>query len=244
MQLHSAKAQVFTAQTATLFVALVLLLLTTGCASTRLIESQVTTFTQLATAPAGATYKFDRLPSQQLDAQRQDQQEAIAQAALDKIGLQRVGDAPGSPAARYRVQMALSMQRTDGVPWDGWGVPVGNVGSAYVSIGVSPGFYYGHRHGHGHGYVGGFALWPHAPWGYGYPAQVYFVREVSLVLRDTASGQAVYETRARHAGRWADSAAVLPAMLDAALQGFPAPPAGVRNVTIEIDGGEVKKTSK
>lgn len=242
MQLNSPKAQAFTAQPATFFVACMLLMLATGCASTRLVDSQVTTFSKLTTAPTGATYKFDRLPSQQVDVQRQDQQEAIAQAALDKVGLQRVGDAPGSPAARYSVQMALTMQRSDGGAWDGWGVPVGSVGGAFVSIGVSPGFYYGHRHGHG--FVGGFAHWQPAPWGYGYPAQPYYVREVSLVLRDTASGQAVYETRARHAGRWADSAAVLPAVLDAALQGFPAPPAGVRNVAIEIDDGTVKKTSK
>jgi len=44
----------------------------------------------------------------------------------------------------------------------------------------------------------------------------------------------VFETRATHDGPWADSAQILPAMLAAALQGFPHPPAGVRRVDIEI----------
>jgi hypothetical protein len=44
----------------------------------------------------------------------------------------------------------------------------------------------------------------------------------------------LYETRATHDGIWADARAVLPAMLAAALQGFPVPPAGTRRVNIEI----------
>jgi len=44
----------------------------------------------------------------------------------------------------------------------------------------------------------------------------------------------VFETRATHDGPWADSAQILPAMLQAALQGFPAPPAGMRRVNMEI----------
>ena len=40
--------------------------------------------------------------------------------------------------------------------------------------------------------------------------------------------------RAAHDGRWNSSPALWTAMLDAALQGFPAPPAGVRQVNIEI----------
>jgi hypothetical protein len=242
---NSAVVQVFTARAAIYFIVPALLLVLTGCASTRLVESQVTAFSTLpaaasvtATTSAKATYRFERLPSQQADTQRRDQQETMAQAALDKLGLQRVGDAPGSPAARYSVQMTLSMQRTDGLEWDGWGLPLAGpygapygtpwLGSAFISIGV------GSRYRHGGAYADGIFF----PSGYGYYPQPYFVREVSLVLRDVAKNQVVYETRARHEGRWADSAAVLPAMLDAALQGFPTPPPGTRRVTVEISAAE------
>lgn len=247
--INSAVVKVFSARTAIYFIVSALLLVLTGCASTRLIESQVTAFSTLPAAAsattatstattAKTTYRFERLPSQQADTQRRDQQESIAQAALDKLGLQRVGDAPGSPAARYSVQMTLSMQRTDGLDWDGWGLPLAGpygapygapwLGGAFISIGV------GSRHRHGGAYADGIFL----PSGYGYYPQPYFVREVFLVLRDVAKNQVVYETRARHEGRWADSAAVLPAMLDAALQGFPTPPAGTRRVTVEISAAE------
>jgi hypothetical protein len=61
-----------------------------------------------------------------------------------------------------------------------------------------------------------------------------YLREVSLVLRDARSHAVLYETRTTHDGIWADARAVLPAMLAAALQGFPVPPAGPRRVNIEI----------
>jgi hypothetical protein len=57
---------------------------------------------------------------------------------------------------------------------------------------------------------------------------------VSLVVRDGQTGRVAYETRAAHDGRWHDSPAVWRAMIDAALQGFPAPPTGNRTVNIDI----------
>ena len=44
----------------------------------------------------------------------------------------------------------------------------------------------------------------------------------------------VYETHAVNDGPWSDSQAVLPAMFQAALQGFPNPPQGVRRVDIQV----------
>jgi len=44
----------------------------------------------------------------------------------------------------------------------------------------------------------------------------------------------VFESRANHDGRWSDDLAVVPAMFEAALRGFPNPPQGVRRVDIEI----------
>ena len=74
--------------------------------------------------------------------------------------------------------------------------------------------------------------------GFSMPLMVYespiYLREVSLVVRDARSHAVLYETWAAHDGIWADARAVVPAMLAAALQGFPVPPAGTRRVNIEI----------
>jgi hypothetical protein len=67
-----------------------------------------------------------------------------------------------------------------------------------------------------------------------FPPPNLYHREVSLVLREAASGAVVYETRAVHEGVWHDDPAVFAAMFDAALNGFPAAPAGPRRVTMEI----------
>jgi hypothetical protein len=44
----------------------------------------------------------------------------------------------------------------------------------------------------------------------------------------------VYETRARNDGPYNVSAAILPVMFQAALQGFPNPPQGERRVNIDL----------
>ena len=225
----SAITLVYKAQAAILLIAFFILLQLTGCSTVRVINSDVAAFSKAAIA-LGSTYRFERLPSQQVDTQRQDQIEAMVQAALDKVKLQRVGDAPGSPAARYSVQLTLTMQAQErSAYWDDWGyrpigsigvigVPGGSAGSVSVTIGSGP-------------YWSG---WGGYPYGYAYPAPPYYVRDIALLLRDTTSSQVVFETRARHEGPWADSAAILPAMLNAALQGFPTPPSGPRQVRVEI----------
>ncbi len=229
---YSALTQVKPAQAAIVLIVTTVFLQITACSTVRVIDSDVTAFSKAAIAP-GSTYRFERLPSQQVDAARQDQIEAMVQAALDKVKLQRVGDAPGSPAARYSVQLTLTMQTQDrSYYWDDWGYrPIGSLGvvgvpgvlgggagSVSVTIGSGP-------------YWSG---WGGTPYGYAHLAPPYYVRDIALLLRDTTSNQLVYETRARHEGPWADSAAVLPAMLEAALQGFPTPPAGPRQVRVEI----------
>jgi Domain of unknown function (DUF4136) len=215
----NALAQENTAQAAIKLIVLTVLILLTGCASVRLIDNDVTAFSKLAAVPAGATYRFERLPSQQTDVQRQDKLEAIAQASLDKVGLRRVGDAPGSPAARYSVQMGIAMLNNTYAYWDDAGPAV----TGYVSVGTGP-YWYGRRRGYAYGYFGPYPYLPS-------PLYVY---EVSLVMREVANSQVVFESRAKHEGPWGDSMAILPAMFDAALQGFPNPPAGPRRVNVEI----------
>jgi len=62
----------------------------------------------------------------------------------------------------------------------------------------------------------------------------YYQRQVQVVVRHAATGRVVYETRAAHDGRWNSTPGLWTAMLDAALQGFPAPPEGLRQVNIEV----------
>ena len=134
------------------------------------------------------------------------------------MGLVRVGDAPGSPAARYSVQMGIHVQRSDlaagscgaRVSAVLWAWPVGRIS---LGGGAATARWWGTS-----------ALGILAMGVYTRMRPPSYVREVSLVLRDTASNQVVYETRAKHESPWADSLNILPAMFDAALQGFPTPP--------------------
>ena len=64
----------------------VLALILTGCAAVNSVESEVSTYSQWPTERKPGTYAFERLPSQQANAQRQDQLEALAKRALDGAG--------------------------------------------------------------------------------------------------------------------------------------------------------------
>lgn len=65
----------------------------------------------------------------------------------------------------------------------------------------------------------------------------WYRHEVRFLLRELSTGQVVYETSAIFDGPWSDSSNLLPPMMQAALQDYPAPPAGPRIVTIELPGG-------
>jgi len=176
-----------------------------GCASQRLIDSQVNAFAPQSIA-TGSRYRFERLPSQQADAQAQDQLEAITEAALTEVGLLRDDTAP-----RYTVQVSATQRVQDLVldrPTLGWSL--------------------GWMFGNGGILMGSDAGFP------GWNRQTNYWREVGLIVRDTSTQSVVYETRATHDGPWSDTERILPALLQAALKGFPNPPSGVRRVDIEI----------
>ena len=194
-------AQINTARVAILFVAFLI----SGCASTRLIDSQVNSFAP-QTIAAGASYQFERLPSQLAAPLHQAKLERLTEQALAKVGLKRQNAAPLSVQVSA-VQRQESTLHQSGMNI-GWGL-----GWAFGNGAISVG-----NHG---------ALFP------GLDAQTSYWRQVSLVIRN-AAGTVVFESHASHEDVWSDSDAVLGAMLDAALQGFPTPPAGVRRVTIEI----------
>lgn len=202
--------------TVLLATALLLVLVLGGCAAPRMVDSEVQSFTAPVPAVRPALVRFERLPSQENTA-AQDQIEALAVRALAKVGLTPAalvsgaisGTAAAAPSARYAVQV-----------------------SAQVSAIQSP---YGGSVG---GSVGAAAWWRHGDprWsGFGLDLQPTWYRHaVRLVLRDSSSGQVVYETMAHFDGPWADSGNLLPVVLDAALQGYPNPPSGARTVVIEL----------
>lgn len=185
-----------------------------GCGSMRLVDTDVRSFASPPFVPIGASYRFERLPSQQADVAQQTRLEAMAQQALGKAGLQR-----NDAAASYSVQISASMKIDPYSPWDrpwpGWG-PGWNFGFGIQSGNVL--------------IVGNSPLMP----GFGMGETPYYWRQVSLIIRDLRTNQVVYETHAAHDGRWADSEAVLPAMFEAALKDFPKPPPGVRRINMEI----------
>ncbi|WHZ13029.1 MAG: putative lipoprotein transmembrane [Burkholderiaceae bacterium] len=175
---------------------LLICLLLAGCATTLLVDSNVQSFSTLPALPAGATYRFERLPSQQAAGAAQAELEAMAEPALAHVGLQRDDAHP-----RYGVEVGARVEPMLS-PWAyAWG----------------PGW--------GWGWRGFWGPPPEPPW---------YHRRVSVVIRDLHDHQVVYETRAVHDGPWPDSRRILPVMFAAALEGFPTPPSGARQVDIRI----------
>ena len=179
-----------------------------GCATGYLLDNNVQSFSSLPSLPPQPTYRFERLPSQQASP-GQTQLEALADPALFKAGLRRDDAMPNySVQVSARVQQALSPWAD---PWDRWG-GWGGWGGGFAGRGIGIGF-------------GGPFPRMERPW---------FVREVAVVVRELPSNRVVYETHAFNDGPWGNNATVLPAMFDAALQGFPVAPAVLRRVNIQL----------
>ncbi|HEY8048068.1 MAG TPA: DUF4136 domain-containing protein [Ramlibacter sp.] len=176
-----------------------------GCANTYLLDNTVQSFSQVPTLAQPATYRFERLPSQQ--SPEQPQLEALADPALNAAGLHRDDANP-----HYSVQISARAMPTISPFADPWG-PYGHFGFGA----------WGWRHRWGVG----------AGWGYP-PEPSWYHREVNVVVRDLGTGKVVFESRAINDGPYFDPSHVLPAMFSAAMQGFPNPPAGPRQVNIQI----------
>jgi Domain of unknown function (DUF4136) len=79
--------------------------LLSGCALPRMIDSDVQSYVGTVPAVSNASFRFDRLPSQQATHGVQDQIEAFAQTALEHVGMVRHEDAP-----RYLVQVLVGVE--------------------------------------------------------------------------------------------------------------------------------------
>lgn len=187
------------------FAALVAAVLLAGC-GTYTLDNTVQSFSQLQAVPAPATYRFERLPSQQDPLQ--GQLEAMADQSLHAAGLRRDDANP-----RYSVQVSARTAETLSPwadPWDayGWGWRGGAWGWR--------------RH-----YGFGFGAYQEPPW---------YHREVNIIVRELATNRVVFESRAISDAPYLDTAKVFPAMFQAAMQGFPNPPPGPRVVNIQVAG--------
>ena len=185
--------------------------LLTGCASMRLIDSEVVSVSAAAPGKTlqNARYRFERLPSQthNPEAGLAEQQ---AQAAMAAVGLVR-----DDAGAQLSVLVGFSGTSAQ---VDAWGQPWSPFGRIALGTGM------GSRVGVGMGMGMGMR----------FPPTTQYRREVSLIMRDLQSGQVVYETRASHDGPWRDSVAIFGTLFQAAMANFPNPPAGMRRVNIQL----------
>lgn len=173
-----------------------------------MIESQVQSYSSLASLPAPPTYRIQRTPLQQQNAQAQHWRvEAAATQALAEVGMQR-DDENGVYRLELQSYFARHIPAWPHYPGWGWG------GGWVWGLGYGPGGWYPSL-----GYYGGLRESP----------PTLYVFDVRLTLRD-ANAAVVYESSASYHDIWNDPEAIYRALMRAALDGFPTPPAGTRLV--------------
>ena len=182
-----------------------------GCASSRVIDSEVRSFSGSVAPITQTTYSFDRLPSQSSDTTAQAAQErleALANAALADVGLTQSDSSP-----LYLAQISATVEQVARTP-------VRPPFTPFASIGMG-GFWGFHQPSVGFG-----MNWTMEP-----PWNRYVVQ---IVLRDSNSKQVVFESAAQHIGPWSDGANILPAVLRAALRDYPNPAPQGATVRVEV----------
>ena len=180
----------------------------TGCATVSTVESDVQSFATTPTPVQPGTFRFERLPSQDVDATQAASLENMAQAALVKAGFSRA-----DTGARYSVQIGAGTTETVSTLTD----PFGR--SAWSPFG-QPRMWPG-RHFYG------------SPW---LMDRESYVTRVRVEIRDLGTGKVVYESTATNEETWFNPARVLSALFEAAMADFPTPPKGVRKVVVKLPG--------
>lgn len=201
--------------------ALVAPLLLGGCASVFRVDNQVQSFARWGATPQSLpsghqTYRLERLPSQENTALSvQATRERQLEQALATRGWTL---ASAGQMAPWTVQISTQTVRLPHAPWeDPWESRRGVLSGQIGVIG---------------GGGGSHLRWSPSLWLRLEPP--YFQRQVAIVVRRSTGGEVVYETRAAHDGRWQDSPSLWQAMIDAALDGFPQPPSGLRQVDVDV----------
>jgi Domain of unknown function (DUF4136) len=179
-----------------------------GCAGPRSVSNEVSSFGDWPVGRAPGSFAFDRLPSQQALGAETDRVEAAALPALQRAGFVPAADAQ---AADVLVQVATRDKRSDRLAWS---EPVG--------------------------FHGGINHWRWGPW-FGpnwvlVPAHELsrYEREVAVLIRDRASGKAVFEARATSEGTRSTDDELLAAMFEATLMDFPRLGVNPRRVVVPV----------
>jgi hypothetical protein len=183
-----------------------------GCASTRL-DANVHTVGVWPDGRAPGTFAFERLPSQVAQAAEQDKLEAAVLPALLQAGFQPAQNLP----ADVLVQVADRTLQAQALYADPFFSPYWMGNAVYA----------GRWRGAGWGWAG---------WGWGYGAGYtvpYYLIEVSVLILDARSKQALYESRAQSDGSWPGEN-TRAALFAAALKDFPYTAVSPRRVTIEL----------
>ena len=177
-----------------------------GCAAMNSLTSDVASYSAWPADRKPGSYAFERLPSQQLRADRARLIEDSARRALDGAGFTPAAE---GQASEYVVQLGARVSATEAYYDD----PFWWRGGLYAHRFARP--------------------WPYYGFGLGMPTVTY-EREVALLIRDRKSGQPLYETRASNDGGSPSIQSLLPAMYEAAMKDFPAGSVTPRQVTTEI----------
>lgn len=179
-----------------------------GCGTLAQLGAQVSSYGDWPADRSRGSYAFDRLPSQQAQAEATQALEAAAAPALAAAGFKPAVD---GAQPDLLVQVGARVSRTERSPWDDplwWG-----------------GGYGGWRHGPWRG--------PH--WGATLRIEGdRYDREVALLLRDRASGRPLYEARASSQGFDSRATPVLKPLFAAALMDFPRSGPNPRQVRVPL----------
>lgn len=174
----------------------------TGCAGPYTVSADVSSYGAWPAGRQAGSYAFDRLPSQQQSEEAARRQASLEEAAAS--ALQRAGFTPAADAKTADVLVTLGARITayDPVPWDDplWWRWRGRL--------ISPRY----------GYAAGWGGW-------GWRQDPFFDRRydraVAVLLRDRASGEALFESHASNEGMTMGSDALIGTLFDAALAEFP-----------------------
>ena len=177
-----------------------------GCAAMNSLTSDVASYSAWPADRKPGSYAFERLPSQQLRADRAQLIEDSARRALEGAGFTPAAE---GQASEYVVQLGARVSATEAYYDD----PFWWRGGLYAHRFARP--------------------WPSYGFGLSLPTVTY-EREVALLIRDRKSGQPLYETRASNDGGSAAMASLLPAMFEAAMKDFPAASPTPRRVTTPL----------
>ena len=174
-----------------------------ACAGVQNIVTQVSSYGTWTPAHKPVSYAFDRLPSQDAQAAEQDRVESAAMPALEGAGF------VAAPRDKADVLIQVGAQLTEYN--DRWADPFYWRGD----------WWYYRRHAF---FSPGFGAYYSSP---------LYQREVGVLVRDSKTNAALYETHARYTNSWS-SDNLLPAMFEAAMKDFPQPAISPRQVVVAM----------